>query len=197
MFLSNKSRLFLLRQCKLAGKLAKTELLSHFFASVSSGNWTVSKNVKLFFEKRSELSICQDCLVWGPKVVIPEVLRSTLLKELRLGIVKMKKVTRSYAWWLGIDKNIKMLVKSCDECLQTRNKLLLVSCHLWQLAERSWQRIHNDFAAPFLRPMFLIVIDSFSKMPEVIVIKSTTAKNTINKLCSLFSRWGIPEQIDC
>ena len=107
----------------------------------------------------------------------------------------MKKVARSYAWWLGIDKDIKILVKSCNECLQTMNKPFLVLRHPWQLVERPWQRIHNDFAAPFLQQMFLIGIDSFAKTPEVIVIKSTTATNTINKLRSLFSLWGIPEQI--
>ena len=65
----------------------------------------------------------------------------------------------------------------------------------WQLAERPWQRIYIDFMEPFLQQMFLIVIDSFSKWPEVIVMKSTTAKKTIDELRCLFSRWGIPEQI--
>ena len=43
--------------------------------------------------------------------------------------------------------------------------------------------------------MFLIVIDSFSKSPEVIVMKSTSATKTIDELRCLFSRWKIPEQI--
>ena len=63
-----------------------------------------------------------------------------------------------------------------------------MSLHPWQLAERPWQRIHIDFAGPFLQQMFLIVIDSFSKWPEVIVMKSTTATKTIDELRCLFSR---------
>ena len=136
--------------------------------------------------------------MWGPRVVIPEVLRGTLLNELQsghLGIVKMKKVARSYAWWPGIDTDIEILVKSFDGCLQTRNKPSPVSLHPWQLAERPWQRIHIDFAGPFLQQMFLIVIDSFSKWPKVIVIKFTTATKTIDELRCLFSRWGIHKQI--
>ena len=43
--------------------------------------------------------------------------------------------------------------------------------------------------------MFLIVINSFSKWPEVIVMKSTTAAKIIEELRCLFSRWEIPEQI--
>ena len=155
----------------------------------------MNKDLKLFFEKRNELSICQDCLVWGPRVVIPEVLRGTLLNELHLGIVKMKKVARSYAWWPGIDRDIEILEKSLDGCLQTRNKPSPVSLHSWQLAERPWQRIQIHFAGPFLQQMFLIMIDSFSKWPEVIVMKSTSATKTIDELRCLLSRWGIPEQI--
>ena len=182
---------------QISRETPKDKVLSRVFAAVLSENWTVSKDLKLFFEKRNELSICQDCLVWGPKVVIPEVLRG-LLNESHLGhleIVKMKKVVRSYAWWPGIDRDIEILVKSCDGCLQTRNKPSPDSLHSWQLAERPWQRIHSDFAGPFLQQMFLIVIDSFSKWREVIVLKSTTATKTIDELRCLFSRWGIPEQI--
>ena len=43
--------------------------------------------------------------------------------------------------------------------------------------------------------MFLIVIDSFSKWPKIIVMKSTTATKTIDELRCLFSRWGILEKI--
>ena len=183
---------------QISRETRKDKVLFRVFAAVLRGNWTVNKDLKLFFKKRNELSICQDCLVWGPRVVIPEVLRGTLLNELRLGhlgIVKMKKVARSYAWLPGIDRDIEILVKSCDRCLQTRNTPSPVSLHPWQLAERPWQRIHIDFAGPFLQQMFLIVIDSFSKWPEVIVMKSTTATKTIDELRCLFSRWGIPEQI--
>ena len=112
-----------------------------------------------------------------------------------LGIVKMKKVARSYAWWPGIDRDIEILVKSFNGCLQTRNKPSPVSLHPWQLAERPWQWIHIDFAGLLMQKMFLNVIDSFSKWPEVIVMKSTPATKTIDELRCLFSRWGILEQI--
>ena len=187
---------FRLSSSIISRKTRKDKVLSRVFAAVLSGNWTVSNYLKLFFEKRNEFSICLDCLVWGPRIVIPEVLRGTLLNELHLGhlgIVKMKKVARSYAWWPGIDKDIEILIKSSNGCLRTRNKPSPMSLHPWQLAERPRQRIHIDFVGPFLQQMFLIVFDSFSKWPEVIVLKSTTATKTNDELRCLFSRWGIPE----
>ena len=176
----------------------KDKLLSRVLASVLSGNWVVDEQSKLFYNKRNELSICQGCLVWGPRVVIPEALRSAVLEELHqghMGIVKMKSIARGYVWWPNIDKDIEMLGQTCDGCLQTRNIPPAVALHPWQLAERPWQRIHIDFAGPFLKHMFLIVVDSFSKWPEVVIMNTTTASKTIDALRNLFSRWGIPEQL--
>ena len=59
---------------QISRETCKDKVLSRVFAAILSGNWIVSKDLKLFFEKRNELSICQDCLVWGSRVVIPEVL---------------------------------------------------------------------------------------------------------------------------
>jgi len=49
-----------------------------------------------------------------------------------------------------------------------------------------------DFAGPFLRKSFLIVVDAYSKWPEVIEMSSTTAAQTITLLCTTY---GIPEQL--
>ena len=137
---------------EISRKTRKDKFLSRVFAAVLRGNWTVSKNLKLFFEKRNELPFCQDCLVWGPKVVTPEVLRGTLLNELHfghLGIVKMKKVARSFAWWPGIDRNIEILVKSCKGCLQTGKKPSPVSLHFCQML-----RDHGNGFILILRDVF-------------------------------------------
>ena len=113
--------------------------MSRVLASVLSENWVVDEQSKLFYNKRNELSICQGCLVWGPRVMIPEALRSAVLEELHqghMGIVKMKSIARGYVWWPNIDKDIEMLGQTCDGCLQTRNIPPAVALHPWQLAEQ-------------------------------------------------------------
>ena len=58
-----------------------------------------------------------------------------------------------------------------------------------------WQRIHVDFAGPFIGRQFLIVVDAHSKWPEVIEMKTTTASVTITELTQLFSSYGLPEHL--
>ena len=43
--------------------------------------------------------------------------------------------------------------------------------------------------------MFLIVVDAYSKWLEVIPMKTTTALTTVQRLWTLFSRFGVPESV--
>ncbi|XP_064459049.1 uncharacterized protein LOC135369387 [Ornithodoros turicata] len=52
-----------------------------------------------------------------------------------------------------------------------------------------------DFAGPFQDKMFLVVVDAFSKWPEVIVMSSTTASHAVDVILTIFARNGIPERI--
>ncbi len=67
--------------------------------------------------------------------------------------------------------------------------------HPWEWPAKPWQRIHVDFAGPFLNTTFLAVVDAHSKWPEVFTMSSTTSGHTIQVLRELFSRTGVPEQL--
>ena len=41
---------------------------------------------------------------------------------------------------------------------------------------------------------FLVVVDAYSKWPEVAVMSSTTSEKTINGLRTMFAQHGLPEQ---
>ena len=51
------------------------------------------------FKRRFELSVEQDCLLWGLRVIIPTRYQKGMLEELRTshpGIVRMKETARTY-----------------------------------------------------------------------------------------------------
>ena len=91
------------------------------------------------------------------------------------GIVCMKEIARTYAWWEGIDKDIETLVKSCKSCQTVRNSPPMAPLHPWLWPTKPWQRLHLDFAGLFQGRMYLLVSDTHSKWPEIIAMKSTTA----------------------
>lgn len=151
-----------------------------------------------FSIRRDQLSICQGTLMCGSRVVVPSKLRTRVLENLHeghLGTVKMKSLARSYVWWPGIDKQIEDLTKSCPGCHKVQNAPPQAPLHPWEWPSAPWQRVHIDFAGPFMNSMFLIAVDAHSKWPEVVLMKSTTSEKTIAVLRSIFSRNGLPEQM--
>ena len=56
-------------------------------------------------------------------------------------------------------------------------------------------RNHVHYAGPFLRKMFLVVVDAHSKWPEVLIMNSTTSQSTIEALRTLFGRYELPTQL--
>ena len=75
-------------------------VLSRVLEFVKNGWPQHAEDLRLrpFFHRRYELSIEQDCLLWGIRVVIPTHYQKDMLEELHVGhpgIVRMKEVTRS------------------------------------------------------------------------------------------------------
>lgn len=136
--------------------------------------------------------------MWGTRVVIPPKLRHRVLESLHdghLGVVKMKSLARSYVWWPGIDHEIEDITKACSGCQQTQRQPQVAPPHAWEWPSTVWQRVHIDYAGPFLDRMFLIVVDAYSKWPEVFPVKNATSIVTIEALRALFARAGLPQQL--
>lgn len=155
-------------------------------------------SLKPYLMRRNELSVQSGCLLWGYRVIIPPPLREKVLDELHsghCGVVRMKEIARSYFWWPSLDAAIEEKAKSCSACQKVRNLPQLAPLHPWDWPEEPWQRVHIDFAGPLENHMFLVVIDAHSKWPEVVTMKSTSSERTIEELRSIFSRFGLPQQL--
>ena len=151
-----------------------------------------------FYDRQTELTVEEGCVLWGFRVVIPQCLREKLLHELHHdhpGMTKMKSVARSYMWWPGLDCDIENLAKSCQSCQAVKRAPPVAPLHPWVWPSRPWQRVHLDFAGPFQNLYFLVGVDAYSKWPEVRVMTTTTVAKTLDVLRDWFSMHGIPEHI--
>ncbi|UYV68431.1 K02A2.6-like [Cordylochernes scorpioides] len=151
-----------------------------------------------YFNRRNELSLHRECLLWGNRVVIPPVLQGRTLEQLHEthpGIVQMKAIARSHVWWPRMDKAIENKVERCENCQLVRNNPKPSPVHPWTAPVKPWSRIHVDYAGPFHGRTFLIVVDSMSKWPEAIIMDHCTATATVRVLRSLFAVHGLPDQV--
>ena len=175
------------------------KILSKVLHYTKSGWPSQEEDVMKPYQQRSEqITVEGDCLMWGYRVIIPSKHRDHILQELHRdhpGCSRMKSVACSYVWWPGLDKDIKELSKSCMSCQSIKNTPQPAPLHPWMWPAKPWQRVHIDFAGPFLDCHFLVVVDAHSKWPEVFEMQSTSTAKTIAVLRHLFAAYSLPEQV--
>ena len=138
---------------------SKDPTLSQVLSCVQQGWPSVcpQEELKPFWNRKTELSSLDGCILWGSRVVIPKYGHEQLLQDLHdghPGISKMKALARSFVWWPGIDQEIENLVKRCDDCQKIRPSPPVAPLHPWSWPTRPWSRLHLDYAGPFLNHMF-------------------------------------------
>ncbi|XP_053686364.1 uncharacterized protein K02A2.6-like [Sabethes cyaneus] len=65
----------------------------------------------------------------------------------------------------------------------------------WPPPTKVWQRLHLDYTGPLDGNYFLILVDSYTKWPEVKRIKEITTTATLRILRGIFARYGHPETL--
>ncbi|UYV83550.1 hypothetical protein LAZ67_23001442, partial [Cordylochernes scorpioides] len=183
---------------EIATETEKDEVLSLAKFYTQQG-WPekVADHLRPYFQRKLELTVDGECLVWGMRVVIPPSLRIKMLNclhETHSGMNKMKAVARSHFWWPNLDTQIEFLVNKCRSCQQSQDGPNKGKWQPWKWSTRPWQRIHIDFANKE-NINLLIVVDSHSKWIEAIPMRETTTRKTIEQLRRLFSSYGLPEEL--
>ena len=161
-------------------------------------DFPMGNEFKPYKNRCNELTVHQNCLLWGNRVIIPSSLQGEVLTELHRchpGIVRTKSLARSHVWWPNIDMDIEDMCQSCSDCQHYLPKPESAPVHPWEWTDYPWERIHVDFAGPFKGQMFFIVVDSHTKWPEVVPMASTTSTATVNVLRDIFSRYGLPKTL--
>ncbi|KRX27995.1 Transposon Tf2-8 polyprotein [Trichinella nelsoni] len=184
----------------IAEETKKDRVLSRILRWTLCG-WPETKldtEYKIFHNKKAELSVHRNCLIWGNRVVIPEAQKQEvmdMLHQAHPGIVRMKALARIYVWWPGIDNDIEQLVKRCTPCQESRNAPEKAPVHIWEETDQPWWRLHIDFAGPCQGKTFLVVVDSYSKWLEVRPVPTTSSAVAISNLRQLFTTHGLPEVV--
>uniref|UniRef100_A0A914CW25 RNA-directed DNA polymerase n=1 Tax=Acrobeloides nanus TaxID=290746 RepID=A0A914CW25_9BILA len=156
----------------------------------------VEKQLLPFFRRKESLANVNGCLMSGERIIIPQQLRRKVLQTLHRGhpgIVRMKALARSHVYWPDIDADIETTVKNCNNCAMAQKNPIKTELQSWPQTSAPWSRIHVDYAGPMNGFTYLVVVDSFSKWPEIFQTKSTTSKATIRLLRRLFASYGIPD----
>ncbi len=106
--------------------------------------------LKFFWGVKDNLTIDDDLIVYGCRLLIPKSLRSSMLSRLHeahQGVSRSKARARLTMYWPGIDQDIENFVAGCHHCqnhLPSNGKETMI---LKPVPSRPFQHIAADFAA--------------------------------------------------
>lgn len=157
----------------------------------------LKESVKPFWKVRDELVINQDMIFRGNQIVIPKNLRKGIIEALHYNHGGREKTiwrARETVYWPLINKEIDDVVKDCATCLtygKNQQKEPLINEN--EIPDRPWQIVAGDFFT-FEGEQYLLLVDSYSKFPELINFgNNTTNKKVVEQVKSVFARHGKPD----
>ena len=143
----------------------------------------------------------------GAAIVLPESLYSKALQlacEDHFGIVRSKHQLRSFAWWPNCSAMLEQLVKNCSACCETDKAQVFRGVPNGKIitADEKFTTINIDIGGPYNGApsnfkYLLLVVDEYSRWPEVYALDNTHAKQIVMSLKAYLARFGVPELIRC
>ena len=92
-----------------------------------------------YTRRRDELSVVDNCVLWGSRVVVPLQAHSQVVEELHEGhpgSSRMKSLAQGYVWWPEMDGELEKKVKECPACQSDRKMPPQTPLHSWEWPER-------------------------------------------------------------
>ena len=165
--------------------------------AIRTNKWD-SPAVKPFKPVKEELTTTsQGIVLRGTRIVIPAVLQQRtidLAHQAHLGIDKTKSLIREKIWFPQIDNRVKSTIDHCLPCQAVGRPNPPEPITTTRMPKHPWTTLHVDFYGPLqTQEYLLVVIDRYSRFPEVDIVHSTKAAAVIPKLDRMFAVHGIPD----
>ena len=187
---------------------ASDAVLAQVREALQAGRWSgqmkSDPGMRPFFQVRSELS-CHDKLVFrGDRCVVPVDLRERLMQlahETHPGVVRTKQRLREHYWWPGMDGEVDSLLRNCALCSIHGKSAKPCRPPVQRVAMPAgpWTRVVIDAIGPLKGPAAerygLVLVDAFSRWPEVAFMPEVTSPAVIEFLQAVFGREGIPQEL--
>ena len=89
---------------------------------------------------------------------------------------------------------VEAKIKCCLACAATSSEKTREPLKMTELPSSPWSEVSMDFQGPYPSGDYLlVVIDDYSRYPEIEIISSTSVKSVLPKLHSIFARHGVPQ----
>ena len=150
-----------------------------------------------YWNIRDELSVMEDVIFKGDRIVVPKALRAEMLFRIHighLGIEKCRQRARQCLYWPGMNTEIDKLVSACKICQERRSSNPREPMIPTPIPSRPWQIVGTDLFE-WEGQDYLSLVDYYSRWIEIKRLNSKTSPAVIKKVKELFVTHGIPNRV--
>ncbi|XP_055633708.1 uncharacterized protein K02A2.6-like [Toxorhynchites rutilus septentrionalis] len=108
---------------------------------------------------------------------------------------RMKSLARSFVYWPNIDDVVEDYVRCCRSCAEAAKSPRKTNLESWPIPSKPWERVHIDYTGPINGYYYFLVIDAYSKWPEIYRTRSTSTTKTLEMVEEIFARYGNPKTL--
>jgi hypothetical protein len=167
--------------------------------AMTSQNWTNLKT-SAYFKCREQLSVSTDrkTLTKNNKLCIPRALQAKAIQlahQGHQGVSKTKELIRSKIWFPNINKDVETAILRCLPCQACTASQKKEPVAMSPMPSGPWVNLSMDFYSLSTGEEVFVVIDDYSRFPEVHHVNSTSTRSTITCLERIFAQHGIPAVI--
>jgi hypothetical protein len=168
----------------------------------TSNGWPSHKgtsppDIQPYWAVRFEIHEDDGMMFVGEKLIIPASLKNDILGKLHeshLGMDKCKARARESMYWPNMNRDIEEVVGNCATCANFKRQNSKEPLLPHSVPDRPWSKLGADLF-DFGGKDHLLVVDYFSKYPEVARLDNKTASGVIKALKPIFARHGIPDTL--
>ena len=145
-----------------------------------------------------ELWVLGQLVLRGNRIVMSQSLWKhtiALAHEGHQGMTRTKARLREKVWWPNMDKQVEQFVKACHPCQLVGPRSKTEPIRSTTLPEVPWGDIAVDLLEIPGGKHLLVVVDNYSRWPEVILLKKTDASHVTRAMEGIFQTHGIPESV--
>ncbi|KAI8511855.1 hypothetical protein Bbelb_109550 [Branchiostoma belcheri] len=150
-----------------------------------------------YWNHRDELTVHDDVIFKGQKILVPRSMRKEMLDILHeghLGQEKTKARARDILFWPGLNAQIDERIQRCAVCQEHRSSNVKEPMTPHPVPQRPWQKVATDLFH-WDGKDFILIVDYYSKYIEFHKLERTRSTDVIIKLKKTFATHGIPEEV--
>ena len=179
-------------------KLVKDVELRELSSVILKG-WLINRedvppSLKQHWSYRDELACLDGLLFQGDKLIVPKTPQSEMLGEESsdsFGYCEVQMQGKTVLFWPGmsiqIEENVEAYRLHTEHSRANRKEPLILTA----TQDQPWVKVGADLHE-LNNNRYKIIVDYFSKWPEISKLDNLTAKNVMSYMKSQNSRYGIP-----